>query len=61
MKEPTPSEISLPHNARCGERKSIRRCYPRALKIDGGMKRRVHHQARAWKRDKYNMKNEIKF
>lgn len=59
-KEPTPLEISLPHNARHGERKSARRFYPRALNLDGGMKRRVHHQARSWKIDKCNMNNEMK-
>jgi hypothetical protein len=48
-KEPTLLGISLPHNARCGERKLARRCHPRALNLDVWMQRRVHHQVKSWK------------
>jgi hypothetical protein len=49
-KEPTPLGISLPQNARRGERKLARWCHPRALNLDVWMQRRFHHQEKSLKR-----------
>jgi hypothetical protein len=55
-KKPTPLEISLPHNTRCGERESARRCYSRALNLEVGIERRGSLPRKSLENSKWNVK-----